>query len=442
MATDTELREPARGATACAGPARTALAWSLGLAISLLGSWFAVRAAVSAAQAKATALNDAGISVIPAGSVLANLTAPELVFGGALMLTACVGGLGCLIGHFTSDLVPARFRTPAVLALVGVFAVASALGAQAAIVLLPALSVFVLRGASRSPWGVRTACWLTALALVVPAALTIERQDFYHLRDLLGGSSAGQWIVNQYYRHALHAAEAVKSPTQQLYATYHWPGGMNEPGWFTCEAQQRRLLPLRQPELADLRLRHGAGNVPQLAGTPLGTDNIAFVLERALEASDRNRAMRWSARAGLVALPLAFGLLVTTSLLAPLLRRFPVGIMPLAGLAIGMAIVVAWAKPGNSVPGAEHPAARAALAADASTPLATVRALATHDPHITVRAAALRALVTRATPPSAMRGHIRDAGTWYEQWHGYHALLARGWHPLPRDCLTKAATLP
>ena len=394
------------------------------------------------AHERAAALDGTGVPAVPGGEALSAVGASGIaVAAAAFALT--IGVLAGVIGQVGGELVGRRSWTAR--ATLGMFIAAAAAGPPAlagapglggAFALLCLLSYAAHLGAAHYTTPRRPGRkWLAALVLLAPAALTADGDAFRDARTALLALPGGESVVNAYYRHALLAAEPLKDPGQRLVLTYYYADGERAPDWFDRSDTPALWVAVAEPQAAQARLHQRSDgrlalSSPAAATRSFGSGDAEAALARWREA-ETPTALRALVAAGLLlALPLAAAALLAAGLGRALGMRSATG--PLAASAVsGVLLAVALHLAGREVePVVEGSGAqRMAAAVDPGTSDAALAGRLSEDRLLPVRARALAERIRRAEEPADRRECIAAAATWYEQWYGLRALLARGWRP-------------
>ncbi len=401
--------------------------------------------------ARARAVADNGGLPLPVGNALEALNSPLYWHGAALAYTATVGLFAVLVADLLARMTRRAglgWRMLPVALIVLLWAVAAAATATFAWwswLALITLAVYGCRcrshgrdrGAPAPPAWSAPAC---AVILLLPPIVSADDQLLRDIRTGLLAVPAGTAAVNAYYRHALLAAEPIKRPRERLFATYVWRGSptTDPPGWITCRRRPWPLLAVDEPRYADLQFGLDQSGEVVLAGDEapavLARDRALSVLTRDAERRDP-AVLRWVVTIGVLAGPVGVFAGGTIVIVRRLSGGRAVWSMAASAVVGGALAAVIGAAPGPSSPAADGgPAERLAAVRDSATPLIVLQRLARADPLLPVRAHALANWIERQGVEPAAVESMEAAETWYEQWHGYRALLAHGWHPSGQRC--------
>lgn len=426
---------------------RRALAWLVALGLVQAGATFLLGRIARDVHARGEALSAAGLLAPPQGAAADALLGWSAASGAALAYTLGIGLAAALLAHALADalarastpvrLLPVPLGAAVALGVGGYTGMVGLWGWVAAAVLVPYALLAAPPAGRRAPGEGRrrAATWLAAGLLIAPALFVAGPEHLRAVRAALLTAPGGTALVNAYYRHALLAAEPVKSPSQRQHLVYAGQAGAGElPRWFRCAREPWPLLPASDPAQGDFRVTRADARSVDLA--PLASKQTqratASGLPLALEAVMRPADP--GAFRAVVALGVAAGVPVTLAWLlaagavaaAGRHRGAAVAGCALAGLILAAAVLSAGEPDRAAGPGAGPLLA----ASDPATPLARLDALMAADPRLPVRARALAAWVARVPGTDPAQARVQAASTWYEQWHGYRALLARGWHPI------------
>jgi hypothetical protein len=426
---------------------RRALAWLAALGLAQAGAMLLLGRLARELDARAQALAAAGLLAPPQGAAAEALLGWGAASGAALAYTLGIGLAAALLARALADvlagaptplrLLPVPLAAAAALGMGAYTGMVALWGWLAVIFAVPyAVLAGPPQGSPAHRAGRRAAAtWLAALLLVGPALSLAGAEHLRAARAALLAAPGGTDLVNAYYRHALLAAEPVKSPAQRLYRVYATtPDTGPVPEWLRCARAPWPLLPIARPARADfvvtaadarsVRLAPYAG----VAGRRVTASGLGSALDAVQARADPRPWRRVVALGVLIGVPGTAAWLLAGGALAVAGRRPGAAVAgcALAGVLLGAA-VASW---GQARPAPEAVHARLLAAADPATPLSRLRALASADPVLPVRAHALAAWARRM-PAEEAAERVRAAPTWYEQWHGYRALLDRGWHPVP-----------
>ena len=425
------------------------LPWFFGLLWFHLCATYVLYRTARLERRRATDLDASGLFSVPTPEAIADAATLPAALVAALAFTLTLGLLVCVIARSAADLLAARPRiwrllplaAGLVVVLGGMVIPDAAPWIGLALVLVVPYGLFLLLpGRPPSPQRAGIA-WLGALLVLVPV-LCVATSD--HLRDARTAMLAvpsGEAMVNAYYRSALLAAEPIKGPRQQLALTYQALDTTALPAWFRCQPGPPPLLPVADPGHADLVLQGADDGAIRIASRGEVTDESTWDQHFAAWAAAQDpRLLRALVALGMVVgLPLALAVVITSVVHWRPGRQRLRGVVSLAlCFATGAALaglLVATAQQVDPEPVIDgHGAERIAAASARSTPLRELERMARQDTLLPVRAHALAEQVRRARQPEALEDAVRAAQTWYEQWHGYNALLGRGWDPRRHAC--------
>lgn len=427
--------------------------WLLGLLWSHLWAAWVLHRTAAEQRERALDLAASGLFSVPTPPAVAALATWPAAMTGALAFTFTLGLLICAVARAGVDLLAVGHRllrflpllACAIALLIGLTLPHGGIWIGLALLFAIPYGLFLALSPRRHSVAARAAlCWLCAALLLVPVVWSASPDHLRTARTAIVGLPAGEALVNAYYRSALLAAEPIKGPHQRFHVTYSALGATHIPDWIRCKPGTPLLLPVADPANADLRVLGVIDDAVHLEGFPEPVEADAWG-ERfaAWMAANDPAVLRALVALGVIGgLPLVLALAVASGVYriagrAPRRQwRVPITVMACAGLggvcAVLILAVAERAPPEPVVDG--HGAERIAAASARSTSLRDLERLASDDELLPVRAHALAEQVRRARTPAEWVDPVRAATTWYEQWHGYNALLARGWDPRGQVC--------
>ena len=428
---------------------RRLLPWCFGLLWCHLGATWVAYSTVVMQRRRALDLEASGLFSVPTPAALADLAALPAALVAALAFTLTLGALLCGLAHLTASLVAGRPRfwrllplaVAGMLVIVGLVAsresawASAALGAGALFV-VPYMLFLLVLPQSVAPGRV-AAGWFGGVLLLAPLLWVATPEHLRDVRTTVLALPAGEAMVNAYYRSALLAAEPVKGPRQRLHVTYYAVDMAAVPTWIRCRSEPPLLLPVARSGNADLHLLSAAEGGVAIAGQegPVREGEWEHALAAWMAAEDP-ALLRGLVAIGVIGgLPLLLAVAVATSVyrgLGGYRWRTPITLGACIGIGALCAVLLAIIGGQRSAPEAVIDGAgaeRIAAASARSTPLRELQRMAEEDVLLPVRAHALAQQVRRARQPETLVEAVRGADTWYQQWHGYNALLERGWDP-------------
>ncbi len=427
---------------------RVALAWVIGLGLIQGGAtiYFARHAAWLASRA--SDLAGAGLFAPPAGRAAEALQAPAAWHLAALPYTLTLGVGLVMLAHLSEDLCARSARLRRLPVLVAVVATAVLGGHFGAPALWAGLCTafllpygLLLQGRTkqypRDPVGTVLGRWAAVVLLLMPAMTVVTPDHLTQARTVLLQLPGGEAAVDRYYRHAVLAAEPIKRPQQRFYQTYSGASAL-PPAW-RCAREPFVLLPVDARHHGDWLIvppeREGGAPVLRRPGAETASGiELAQLRSAGLDSAYRDGLRGLLVIAVPLGMPLALAYGVAHVAAAVTGRRGWGAVLLCVPLGLALAAALASAADSGTVASADSGGTalqRMQAAAAPDTHPDDLAHLARADALAAVRARALAERVRRAERLQPRIREVARAQTWYEQWYGYRALMARGWHPLP-----------
>jgi len=421
-------------------------AWLTGLATVHVGATALLGWEGALRHQQMEGVREAGLLPLPNGVAAATASEPIHWLVAALAYTATVG----LLAVASADLISRctrgygrwiRWLPVGAICIAGIIGLALAPQAVWWIVIGLAFAAtysIQLQGGSQRAHSVPgLGKWVTvaAAAMLVPPVWVADAGIITDIRDGLLASRTGTALVNTYYRHALLAAEPIKSPTDRLVMTYSVDDEANAlPYWLACTRDPWVLLPSGHDHPAELGLKHIRGEAVALreggqSHTLMTPETATSVL---VDYGNRSDPAGLRVVVGLGLLLGSGGVVagVLIWLIVRIARRLR-GAAMVTAVLIGAALAGGVAALGMPSASAIDGTAEQRLSAvnQGALTVKVLERLARADEALPVRAHALAEWISRIGPTQAVVERVAQAPSWYEQWHGYGALVEAGWHP-------------